>query len=90
MRRDAGETRLCGQDLQPLVDAVGAERDDAVGIVRSDGGAELVERPRKRPHEQPEVLVLGRRVRLRRPDPDAFLDVETGEIAGRGRGYRAR
>ena len=51
-----------------------AERDDAVrGDDRALGGAELIERPRKWPHEQPEVLVLGRRVRLRRPDPDAEL-----------------
>ena len=34
--------------LQPFVDAVRRERDDAVGVGRPDGGAELLERPRKR------------------------------------------
>ena len=74
VRRDAREAGPVREGLEPFVDAVRAERDDAVRVDdRALGGAELIERPRKRPHEQPEVLVLGRRVRLRRPDQDAEL-----------------
>ena len=80
MRRDAREASPLREGLEPLVDAVGAERDHAGGAGRPDGGPEFLERPGKRPHEQPEVLVLGRRVGLRRPDADAELAVALGRL----------
>ena len=46
---DEREVSPLGERLESFVDAVGAERDHAVGAGRPDGGAEFLERPRKRP-----------------------------------------